>query len=49
VPAGVSEDQLIEDANTACRALVGIIAVMLGIQVMVKGNLRDFWTLYFIL
>jgi len=49
VPKGVNEEDLKQDAATACKALVAILVAMVIIQIWVKGNFRDFWGLFFIL
>ena len=49
VPKGVDEEELKQDAATACKALVAIVVAMVIIQIWVKGNFRDFWALFFIL
>lgn len=49
VPEGVDEDQLKQDASTAMKGLMAIVIAMIVIQVVVKGNFKDYWALFFIL
>jgi hypothetical protein len=49
VPKGVDEDQLKQDASTAMKGLAAIVIAMIVIQIVVKGNFKDYWALFFIL
>ena len=45
----VDEDQFKQDASSALKELLSVIIAMDIIQVIVKGNFKDKWAIYFIL
>jgi hypothetical protein len=49
VPKGVDDKELAKDASTVCKGLAVIIVFMIGIQLLVNGNFRDFWVFFFAL
>ena len=49
LPVGVSEEKLMQEAQTASNGMKAILIVQILLQLCLKGALNDFWVMFFTL